>query len=77
MQRTISGRRSLNAVPRSYLLHRGYYAGRNIPTESNYFRYAGTFTDTLMKDPYSKLNKVKISAMKGPRLFEAKEGYIR
>ena len=77
MQRTISGRRSLNAIPRSYLLHRVYYAGRLIPTESNYFRYAGSFTDTIMKDPYSQLNKVKISAMKGPNLFEAKEGYIR
>lgn len=77
MQRTISGRRSLNAVPRSYLLHRIYYQGQNIPTESNYFRYAGMFTDEVMTDPYRQLSKIKISQMQGPNLFTAKEGYIR
>jgi len=77
MQRTISGRRSLNATPRSYLLHRTSYQGRPIPVESNYFRYAGMFTDQVMRDPYGQLRKIKISQMKGPNLFVAKEGYIR
>lgn len=77
MQRTISGKRSLNATPRSYLLHRIHYRGQLIPVESNYFRYAGMFTDQVMRDPYGRLSKIKISQMKGPNLFVAKEGYIR
>lgn len=77
MQRTISGKRSLNAVPRSFLLHRISYAGNKLPVESNYFRYAGMFTDQVIRDPYQQLSKIRISQMQGPNLFTAKEGYIR
>lgn len=78
MQLTVSGQKNLNNMPRTYLKHRHLYSGQDkIPVVSNYFRYAGAFTDEVRKTPWGRVIPLEIKAFKGPTLFSAKEGEIK
>lgn len=77
VQFTVSGQANLNNLPRSVLRDRHIYSGQRIPVTSNYFAYAGAFTDALKKTPWGRVLPIEIKTFKGPTLFQAKEGFIR
>ncbi|WP_017302607.1 hypothetical protein [Nodosilinea nodulosa] len=76
MDKTVSGNFNLNSMPKSMLLYRHYYQGNPIPTVSNYFRYAGAFSDYVKSIPYAQTKRFFIKGMKGPNLLTAEEGKI-
>lgn len=76
VQKTVSGNFNLNAMPRTYLHHRQSYGNAEIPTVSNYFRFAGAFSEYAKSQPYKQSPRFFVRSMKGPNLLTATEGTI-